>query len=72
MRSSGGKLGSLAVRIGALLRLQHETITFIAIQTAKASCAVSIVLKHPAFKNIIVVGVIGLSALGWIDANVGA
>ena len=62
-------LSGFAVGIAALLCLKHKAAAFIGVQPSKAFGAIAIVLKHAAFENIIIVRIIGLAALGRINAN---
>jgi len=64
--------GGLAVGIAALLGLQHEAMTFIGVDPAKAFGAVGFLLEHAALEHIIVMGVVGAAALGRINADQGA
>lgn len=57
------------IRLATLLGFEDEHVALEAIDAAKAGRAFAIVLKHPAFENIIVVRVIGAAASGGIDTE---
>ena len=61
--------GSLAVGIAALLSLQHEAVAFVGVDPAKTLGSVGLLLKDAALEHIIVVGIVGATALGWIDSD---
>lgn len=57
-------VGRRPVRLAALLGFEDVTTTLVAIDAAKALCAVAIVLKDAAFENVIIMHVISAAAGG--------
>ena len=61
-----------AVGVAALLRFENEAAALVRVDPPEIARAITIVLKHAAFENVIVSGVVGETAVGNLDADEGA
>nr|WP_293846941.1 hypothetical protein [Sphingopyxis sp.] len=61
--------GGLAVSVAALLGFENEAVALVGVYPAETFGAVGFLLEHATLEHIIVVGVIGATSLGRIDAD---